>query len=279
MTKTLDTLVPDIYALFTEPHEFDEGNVEEFGKRLAQHIANRVSEEKSGGTLRFSNIGSQCDRKLWYTVNKPEAAEALPPEVRFKFLYGDILEELVLFLAKEAGHSVDGNQSTLEIAGIKGHRDAVVDGVLVDVKSASPRSFVKFSKHLTQEEDSFGYIDQLGAYLYASADDPTVVHKDRAAFIAVDKQSGHLCVDVHPNIYKDYTKLVEQKKDLVASDKIPDRAFSPVPDGKSGNMKLATACGYCQWKTTCWPQAKAYKYSDGDRYLTKVVREPRVEAA
>ena len=52
-----------------------------------------------------------------------------------------------------------------------------------------------------------------------------------------------------------------------------------MPDGKSGNMKLATACGYCQWKTTCWPQAKAYKYSDGDRYLTKVVREPRVEAA
>lgn len=279
MGKDLSTLVTDIYALFNSDHQFDEGNVEEFGKRLAQHISNRVSEEKSGGTLRFSNIGETCGRKLWYEVNKPELAEELSPEVRFKFLYGDILEELVLFLAKEAGHSVEGTQGTLDIDGVKGHRDAVVDGVVVDVKSASSWSFRKFEDHLTPDKDSFGYIDQLGAYLYASADDPTVTRKDVAAFIAIDKQLGHLCVDVHPNTYKDYSKLVSGRKALVSQDKIPDRSFTDEEDGKSGNRKLGTKCSYCLFRSTCWPNLQTYLYSTGPRYLTKVVKEPRVEAA
>lgn len=279
MAKQLDTLVQDIYALFTEPHEFSEGNVEEFGKRLATHISNRINDEKSGDTLRMSNIGTPCDRKLWYTVNKPEAAEPLPPEVRFKFLYGDILEELVLFLAKEAGHEVDGTQDTLSIGGVKGHRDAVVDGVVVDVKSASSYSFKKFDEGLTKETDAFGYLDQLGAYLYASQNDPKVVHKDRAAFIAVDKTLGHITVDVQPNTYKDYDKLVESKKALVALPKPPPRAFTDEPDGKSGNRKLGVECSYCSFKNECWPGLQTFFYSNGPRFLTVVAREPNVEKA
>lgn len=279
MTKSLDTLVQDIYALFTEPHEFSEGNVEEFGKRLATHISNRITDEKRSNTLRMSNIGTRCDRKLWYTVNKPEAAEALPPEVRFKFLYGDILEELVLFLAKEAGHEVTGTQGSLEINGVKGHRDAVVDGVVVDVKSASSYSFKKFDDHLTEDNDAFGYLDQLGAYLYASQDDPEVLHKDRAAFIAVDKTLGHITVDVQPNTYKDYSKLVESKKQLVQLKVPPPRAFSDEPDGKSGNRKLGTECSYCNFKKECWPGLQTFFYSNGPRFLTVVAREPDVKKA
>lgn len=277
--KTLDTLVQDIYALFTEPHEFDEGNVEEFGKRLATHISNRIKDEKTGDRLRMSNLGTPCNRKLWYSVNKPEAAEPLPPEVRFKFLYGDIVEELVLFLAKEAGHSVDGTQDTLEIGGIKGHRDAVIDGVVVDVKSASTYSFKKFDDHLTAEDDAFGYLDQLGAYLYASKDDPKVLHKDRAAFIAVDKTLGHITVDVQPNTYKDYDKLVEEKKALIKLQVPPPRAFTDEPDGKSGNRKLCTECSYCSFKSTCWPNLQTFFYSNGPRFLTVVSREPNVQKA
>jgi len=275
--KTLKTLVDDIYALFTEPHEFDEGNVEEFGRRLATHISNRISDEKSGDALRMSNLGTPCNRKLWYTVNKPDKAEPLPPEVRFKFLYGDIVEELVLFLAKEAGHSVEGTQDTLSISGVKGHRDAVVDGVVVDVKSASSYSFKKFEGHLTAEDDAFGYLDQLGAYLYASKDDPKVVHKDHAAFIAVDKTLGHITVDVQPNTYKDYDKLVAEKKAMVALRTPPPRAFNDEPDGKSGNRKLGTECSYCSFKKECWPELQTFYYSSGPRFLTVVSREPNVE--
>lgn len=279
MVKTIDTLVQDIYALFTKPKAFDEANVEAFGKRLAQHISNRISDEKSSDTLRMSNLGTRCDRKLWYTVNKPEASEPLPPEVRFKFLYGDILEELVLFLAREAGHEVDGTQDTLSIGGVRGHRDAIVDGVVVDVKSASSYSFKKFEDHLTEDKDSFGYLTQLGAYLYASQDDPKVVHKDRAAFIAVDKTLGHITVDVQPNTYVNYDKLVETKKALVKLPTPPPRAYSDEPDGKSGNRKLGTECSYCSFKQTCWPGLQTFFYSNGPRFLTVVSREPNVSKA
>jgi len=277
--KQLETLVPDIYALFTEPHEFDEANVAEFGHRLATHISNRISDEKSGDRLRMSNLGTPCDRKLWYSVNRPEAAEALPPEVRFKFLYGDILEELVLFLAKEAGHSVEGAQDTLEINGVKGHRDAVVDGVTVDVKSASSYSFRKFDDHLTAEGDAFGYLDQLGAYLYAGQSDPKVTNKSVAAFIAVDKTLGHITVDVQPNTYKDYSKVVDAKKALIALPAPPPRGFSDEPDGKSGNRKLGVHCSYCSFKQTCWPSLQMFVYSTGPRFLTNVAREPNVQKA
>jgi len=227
----------------------------------------------------MSNIGSKCDRKLWYTVNEPNKAEPLPPEVRFKFAFGHILEELVLFLAKEAGHSVEGTQDTLTIAGVKGHRDAVVDGVLVDVKSASSYSFKKFEDGLTSDKDSFGYLDQLGAYLYASQDDPVVVHKDRAAFIAVDKTLGHITVDVQPNTYKNYDKVVAEKKAVITQKEPPPRAFSDEPDGKSGNRKLGTECSYCAFKNNCWSGLQTYIYSSGPRYLTRVVREPDVPKA
>lgn len=276
MTKTIQTLVKDIYALFTEPHEFDEGNVDKFAHRLATHIKNRISDEKGKPALRMSNLGTPCDRKLWYSVNKSEAAEPLRPEVRFKFLYGDILEELVLFLAAEAGHSVEGAQDQMDINGVKGHRDAVVDGMVVDVKSASSFSFKKFSEHLTKDQDAFGYLDQLGAYLYASKDDPIVKDKNKAAFIAVDKTLGHIVVDVQPNTGKDYAKLVEQKRAILEAKEPPPRAYADEEDGKSGNRKLSTACSYCPFKKECWPKTRTFLYSTGPRFLTVVKNEPKV---
>ena len=276
MTKTIQTLVKDIYALFTEPHEFDEGNVDKFAHRLATHIRNRISDEKGKPSLRMSNLGTPCDRKLWYSVNKAETAEPLRPEVRFKFLYGDILEELVLFLAAEAGHSVEGTQDQMDINGVKGHRDAVIDGTLVDVKSASSFSFRKFQDHLTKDQDAFGYLDQLGAYLYASKDDPIVKDKNKAAFIAVDKTLGHIVVDVQPNTGKDYSKLVEQKRAILEAKEPPARAYADEEDGKSGNRKLGTACSYCPFKKECWPEIRTFLYSTGPRFLTVVKNEPKV---
>jgi len=276
LTKTINTLVQDIYALFTEPHEFDEGNVEQFAHRLATHIKNRISDEKGKPGLRMSNLGTPCDRKLWYSVNTPDDAEKLPPEVRFKFLYGDILEELVLFLATEAGHSVAGAQDTLEIDGVIGHRDAVVDGVLVDVKSASTYSFRKFEDHLTKDKDSFGYLDQLGAYLYASQDDPLVTNKNIAAFIAVDKTLGHITVDIQPKTGKDYDSLVHTKRGIIESKTPPNRAYFDEEDGKSGNRKLGVECSYCPFKTKCWPNLRVFGYSTGPRFLTVVKNEPKV---
>lgn len=275
MTKTIDTLVADIYGLFQNDNWVpDEANVTEFGHRLARHIANRASETKGKPTLRLSNLGHP-DRKLWFSVNAHGESEPLPPEARIKFLYGDILEELLLFLAKEAGHDVKGAQDTVEINGVIGHRDAVIDGHLVDCKSASSYSFKKFESHGLGEKgaDPFGYLNQLGGYLWGSTD----VDQSSASFLVIDKTLGKICLDTYPKDDTDYDKLVEQKRAVLALDTPPqEKCYEAVPDGKSGNEKLDVACSYCPFKWSCWDNLRCFIYSTGPVFLTKVVREPKV---
>lgn len=267
MTKSLDTLVPDIYALFNSKKEFNKENIEEFGKRLAEHISNKISSEKQKPYLRMSNLGTKCARKIWYEINKPEAKEEIEPWVYMKFLVGDILEELVLFLAKEAGHDVSFPQQEVELEGVLGHIDGKIDGVLVDVKSASSPAFKKFQGGLNEDEDSFGYLDQLGAYMDS-------LGEQEGAFVAVDKQLGHITVDRHRRSGKDYKQHIQRLKEILASDKLPPRGYFDQADGASGNRKLGMECGYCLFKRECWPGLRTFLYSNGPRHLTKVSREP-----
>jgi hypothetical protein len=276
--KQIETLVPDIEKLFLEPHKFDEKNVKEFGQLLATIIASRVNPPERGKpSLRMSNIGTQCDRKLWMSVNKSDSGEGLPFEARMKFLFGDILEALLLFFAVEAGHSVTGAQDELEVEGVIGHRDAVIDGVTVDCKSASTYSFKKFANHLQSDDDSFGYLHQLNSYLQAGLNDPFVLDKERAAFLVVDKTLGHVCLDVHKKTKLDMVGFINRKKKVVSQDVMPHRGYADEPEGKSGNRKLGMECSYCPFKQSCWPDLRTFYYARGPVHLTKVVREPKVE--
>ena len=276
MSKSIETLVDDIYSLFGSEKEFDMEIADKFGELMKNTVATRVPAVNGGGTLRMSNLGRPCERKLWYEVNTPEDGEPFTPQTRFKFLYGDILEEVVLYLAAEAGHSVEGVQDEMSINGIKGHRDAVIDGVLVDVKSASTYSFRNFEAGLKPEDDKFGYIDQLQQYLYASKDDPLVTDKSRAAFLVIDKTLGKICLDIHKSNGVDYSKVAEYKKEMVACTEPPKRGFRPQSDGMSGNEKLSINCSYCDYKFKCWPGLRTFMYSSGPRFLTRVVKEPNV---
>lgn len=227
----------------------------------------------------MSNVGKPCERQLWYDINTPEDGESLPPEAFMKFLFGDLCELLLLFLVEASGHGVTGTQDTQEIEGVQGHRDAVIDGVVVDVKSASTYSFQKFRDGTLAQNDSFGYVDQLQSYLYAAGDDPIVTDKSRGAFLVLDKTLGHICIDVHENKHLPYDKIYAHKKAVVASGIPPERGFSPEPDGASGNMKLPMNCSYCAFKKKCHPGLRTFIYSSGPRFLTKVEKIPNVPEA
>lgn len=224
----------------------------------------------------MSNVGKPCERQLWYEINQNEEGEPLRAETFMKFLYGDVIEELLLFLARLAGHKVEGEQDEQEIANIKGHRDCVIDGVLVDVKSASSYSFKKFKEGRLEEDDAFGYVSQIQSYLYAGQKDPKVKDKERAAFLVLDKTLGHICLDIHQKKDFNWEEYYERKKDIVAQETPPRRGFDPVPEGKSGNKKLPVNCSYCAFKHTCHPNLRTFLYSYGPVYLTKVEREPNV---
>jgi hypothetical protein len=289
----INTVAKDIYELFNNPDKFDttREHIEEFAENLAKHLAERSEEtrvEKNGQALRASSVGKPCSRQLWYANNIEQFNhEPLPPYKKLSFLYGDVIEELLFYLAKLTGHRVEGQQGEARLEGILGHRDGIIDGRLVDVKSASTRSLKKFTEHNLVKDDPFGYLGQLAFYLEAAQDDPLVTDKDQASFLVMDKQHGHLVLDTYhrdelPNIYE----LIERQKQHMASSTPPPRGFSPVPTESayrleqgakpSGNKKLGVACSYCPVKNHCWPNMRTFVYSSGPVFMTDVVKTPRV---
>jgi hypothetical protein len=286
MIKTIDTLVEDIYSVISDRNGWDEVVNDYFTDTLHATMWSRLREQteeeesKHKGTLRMSSIGQPCARKLWYSVNKYEEGEVLLPHTQLKFLYGDILEDLLLSLAVAAGHSVEGRQDEMSIRGVKGHRDAVIDGVTVDVKSASTYSFKKFKEHKLEEDDPFGYLSQLSSYVYAAKDEPIVKEKNKGAFLVVDKQHGHLCLDIYDfkktghlgKVDKLYKERIEQS----GKAEPPARGFEPEPEGKSGNMKLGVNCSYCDHKHSCHEGLRTFAYWKGPVFLTHVAKKPNV---
>lgn len=278
--KTIDTLVQDIEDVIKGKGGWTKAVNEYFMETIGEAAERRLtpSTEPREKTLRMSNIGTPCKRKLWYYLNLPEHEQDLPAHAHLKFFYGDIIEGLLLSLAKAAGHTVEGEQDEIVVDGIVGHRDAVIDGVTVDVKSVSTMGFGKFKKNELRADDPFGYIKQLTGYVYGAKSDPLVTDKTGGAFLVMDKQFGHIHLD-----YYDLEHELELFPSVITSSKVmatmsvpPFREWEPVPDGKSGNMKLPSACSYCDYRWTCWPGLRGFAYSNGPTYLTKVVNLPKV---
>jgi len=280
--KSLDTLVADINAVIDGKGGWDSAVNEFFSSSVGKTTAKRLGSEEDPNAwkpgLRMSNLGTPCRRKLWYSINNPEGGEVLAPSTKFKFLFGDILEDLMISLAMAAGHEVTGMQDTMEIEGIKGHRDCVIDGVTVDVKSASSFGFKKFKEHGLRGDDPFGYIQQLSSYVYASKDDPLVTDKKHGAFLVVDKQHGHICLDKYnfTEELKGKQEFVKSLKEEVGQKVAPKQGFEAVNEGKSGNKKLGTNCSYCDYKKVCWPTVRTFIYARGPVFLTTVKNLPKV---
>ena len=275
--KSIDTLVDDIQALLVEGiAEPDTELCDKYGKMFSSLLQDRMKRETRKGTLRMSNAGKPCERQLWYDVNTPEDGEPLRYDTYNKFLFGDMIELLLLFLSEASGHKVEGTQDTQEIEGILGHRDAVIDGMVVDAKSASSYAFKKFANGTLADDDAFGYIDQLGGYVHAGQDDPIVTVKDRGGFLVMDKVLGKICLDIHKRSDKDYNDFMNKKKEVVNGPTVPERGFEPIPDGASGNKKLGVNCSYCSFREKCHPGLRTFLYSYGPAYLTTVAREPKV---
>lgn len=285
--KKIDTLIKDMEHVVST----GEGWTEEISEWVANDIAKSLNRQllsdrsKRKGTLRLSNLGTPCERKLWYHINGTHDTEPLSANTLSKFIFGDITESYILGLVKASGHTLEGLQDTLVVEGIRGHRDCVIDGMLIDVKSASSFAFQKFKSGKLRENDDFGYISQLSSYLYGSRNDPLVTEKKKAGFLVFDKQFAHLALDIYDLSDELETKpeTIEHKKGMVKGP-IPPRGFKEVrqyplkkgqvDDGKPVNMKLPTACSYCGDKAECWPEARKFLYSGGPQWLTKVVREP-----
>lgn len=280
--KQVDTLVSDIYKLL-ETKEIPSGidldeECEAFGRAMADCLREQLQPEQDRRRLRLSGIGKP-DRKV-YNAYHGVVGEPLRGPTYIKFLYGHIIEGMLLALTRISGHTVTDEQKVAHVEGVKGHMDGRIDGVLMDVKSCSSFGFKKFRNNTLHEDDPFGYIAQLKAYAHSEGD-------STYGWLAMDKQNGTLAwlqydeSDTKAPYYKsidwDVAERVRELKKMVEGP-IPSICYEDLPDGKSGNRKLAMGCSYCDYKFHCWPDVKAYHYSNGPRYLTHVEKEPRVDA-
>ena len=91
-----------------------------------------------------------------------------------------------------------------------------VDGEVVDVKSASPRSFAKFFKGTLIEDDPFGYLAQIASY-------DREVGKGHPAFLVMNKVNGELCLyKPNPDFdLPDTEMLIAECKAALAKDEPP----------------------------------------------------------
>ncbi len=284
--KTLDTLVSDIYkkiGVLSKGKQIKITNKEldEFGDDMKDALKHWASPPKRDNSLtkglRMSNIGKP-DRQLWYDLNSPKRKETeLEPSVYIKFLYGHLLEVLMLFFVRLSGHTVTSEQKEVKVSGISGHMDCVIDGEVVDVKTASGYSFKKFKDGSLAEDDSFGYLAQLAGYEEAE-------QTSNGGFLVLNKETGQITLFRPEELDKPNIKeRIKTIKQVVKRKKPPEFCFDPVPEGKAGNLKLARKCFYCPHKFECHKGAndgkglRAFQYSKGITYLTHVVKEPKVE--
>ena len=226
----------------------------------------------------MSNIGRE-DRYLWNLYNDVEKLDDMQGNTYVKFLYGHLIEEMLLFLTRMAGHEVTDEQKRVEVNGITGSMDCKINGIVTDVKSVSTYGFRKFKDGTLAYDDPFGYVAQIKGYAYAEGD-------SKFGWLAMDKQNGHLTyllydandtqAPIHDLISYDIKERIDHVKKLVEQPTPPDVCYEPTDDGKSGNRKLAVGCSYCSYKKECWPHVRAFAYSSGPRYLVEVHNEPKV---
>tara|TARA_Y100000004_G_scaffold130951_1_gene147701 strand:- start:813 stop:1697 length:885 start_codon:yes stop_codon:yes gene_type:complete len=279
--KNLSTLVEDIYQTVTDitdgKRKVPDELVDELGQKIARTIKTWATPQNHNKfKLRMSNIGRPA-RQLYYS-QKDSREIRHHPSTQMKFLYGHIMEDLLIFLAKLSGHEVTDEQKEVKVKGVVGHMDCKIDGEVIDIKTASGFGFKKFKNGTLRDDDPFGYISQLAGYERAEG-------TENGGFLAMNKESGEIALYQPDDLDKPNIKtLIGKLLDVLLNlGKPPEKCYQPIPAGVKGNMKLPIGCVYCPHKIECNKDTndgqglRMFKYAKGITYLTKVVSTPNVE--
>ena len=267
MAKELDTLIDDMNKVLVEGvDEIPKEVLETFNKACGGLLFRFLKKARvKKPSLRMSNIGKP-DRQLWFELHSDGTEEsAKEPNMYLKFLIGDIAELVLLALAQLAGHKVESLQEEVQIEGVTGHMDAVIDDTVVDVKSASGYSFeTKFQKGGLKDHDYFGYIDQVSGYNNA------LKKANGAAFLAYNKESAETCLlKIPQESIRDTKGRIRHLRDILELDTPPEeKCYKPFVN-KKGSLELNRLCAWCPFKFKCWEGLKAYRYATGDVFIVE----------
>lgn len=278
----IKTLEEDIKKTLARGHILSPEVLSKFGSSIAVKLdkqLTRSKDKREPNVIRASEIGmlDSCARKFWYSFHSPEVGEELAGETVMKFLYGDIIEEIVITLAKASGHDVQMEQATVEFDlghyKVRGHIDCTIDGVLIDVKSTTSYGMKDFEAG--RGGDKFGYRAQLNVYAVGTG----VKEK---GWVAVDKQLGAVKFISEMKPYDTYELFDRAQQTLAVPSPVGKLDRLRAMPELNGNMSLCVECRYCQFKKECWKDAnggkgvRTFQYSTGPKHLVHIVSLPKV---
>jgi len=281
--KTTDTLIEDIYDKLKplteeKPLAISDEEIDLFGEEIKKVFKSWAHPEPRnvGFSLRMSNIGKPV-RQLWFDKHHP-ADNHITPSTFIKFLYGHMLEEVILVLARLSGHEVTDEQKEVKVDGIVGHMDCKIDGQVVDVKTASSFAYGKFAKGTLADDDPFGYLAQLAGYEAAE-------NTEEGSFLVINKETGALCLHTPEDLDKPNirAKIRDIKIALESLDPPEELCYPVVNEGAKGNQRLHKNCNYCPHKFKCFKDSnngkglRTFQYAKGLTHFTKVIATPKVE--
>ncbi len=276
-STSIYTLEIDIQELLKTKGWFGKEAKDAFAEEISSRLEGQYQSPVQEPRLRLSQMGPRCPKAIWHSIHTPGEAQPFPSWTEFKLSLGHVTEGLAISLAKGAGHNVVGEQDELVLDGIKGHRDCVIDGHIVDVKSCNGRTYQKIKQGSLAQDDLFGYLCQLDGYMLASSNDPLVSVKDKSFILAVHKELGHMCLYEH--------RLTDTRASALRAridkyKRIVERSVPPVCECETeisgSNKKLGVKASYSQYKYCCFPNLRCFLYSGGPMYLTEVKYEPSV---
>lgn len=270
---TIDTLVPDIERLLRSKEAVVPLDLDGQAKVARDLLRSVTPRPPTPGFVREAQVlwprevGEECLRKIWYGLNSSTPAPVNAADA-MKFSYGHMLETVLLAYAGMAGHEVTLQQhkftETLTDAEgsiwlIRGKIDAIIDGVVVDVKSCSKTIY----------KDLSSYYHQVDWYA-------KVAEYSRAGILAVDKSTGRIR-------YEDVPPVWPRGQQTVSADILSELGASVPPLRRYVNktvdrvgVLMPDECLFCPYKYQCWEDLKAFKYSFGPVFYTSVGNPPRV---
>jgi len=227
-------------------------------EQLAGHIFTRqfltAEAEAAKGQIRLSACG-RCPRQQAYVYHGFEkAGKELDQRAKTVFFMGDMVELLIIALARLAGcnvvdYGMEQKTVKLTVGGveIEGHPDGRIiadDGqeFLLECKSASSFAYERFERGDIDES----YVAQINAYLEA-------IGLDNCCLVFINKDSGVMCEKI---VKRDPNAMLLIKANLLSvikstPEQLPTQPYQPDEKGL-----LPWQCRYCSYWKTCWPQAE-----------------------
>lgn len=234
--------------------------VNEF-KELAGSVAEKFERQRGDDfVMRMSSLGHPlCQQQM---AKMGAASEQLTPRLVSMFFIGDTVEAAAITIMKAAGVNVDSQDVgvSLELAGqnIQGTYDVTIDGVVYDIKSASPWAFKNKFQSFDSfvEHDSYGYVMQ--GFLYAEAANTTF-----GGWIVIEKTTGEWHVLEVPKegyevlrakyIAEAHRVVAELMKEEVNFKRCVEDIAETFYKKLTGHRILDKVCEFCSYKWSCWP--------------------------